>query len=150
MAHVSLGASKFVFSKSFLAYLFVYLWPLPRLSVSDSLSFYTTHFVYFACLIVWFLIIHPSFCMKQKAVWKEHYIGLFQKEAGGLRTYIFEKNPGIFHFFYFTPGNSTQILHPWKFQKFLLDPLEIKAKNQDPWKFHIIFSSSPLEIPPHF
>ena len=68
----------------------------------------------------------------------------------GVEDIHFRKNPGIFHFFYFTPGNSTQILHPWKFQKFLLDPLEIKAKNQDPWKFHIIFSSSPLEIPPHF
>ena len=25
-----------------------------------------------------------------------------------------------------------------------------KAQNQDPWKFHIIFSSSPLEVPLHF
>ena len=42
-----------------------------------------------------------------------------------------------------------------------LQPLEIlqnsvtplgnsKAKNQDPWKFHMIFSSSPLEIPLRF
>ena len=68
---------------------------------------------------------------------------------GGLRIYIFETPPGIFHFFYFTPGNSRQNKPP---------PREIpqicvrslgnsKAKNQDPLKFHIIFSWSPLEIP---
>ena len=70
-----------------------------------------------------------------------------KKQAGGLRTYFFDH--WIFLFIYFTPGNSRQIKAP---------PLEIvqicvtslgnsKTKNQDPWKFHIIFSWSPLDIP---
>ena len=44
-------------------------------------------------------------------------------------------------------------LHPWKFHQIVLDPLDVggsKANNQDPWKFHIIFSWSPFEIPPRF
>ena len=64
-----------------------------------------------------------------------------KNKQGGLRTYFFEKPPGIFYFLNFAPGNSRQSKVP---------PLEIpqifarylgssKAKNQDPWKFHIIF-----------
>ena len=61
------------------------------------------------------------------------------------------ESPWNFSFFYF-----------WKF-KAKLNPLDIpqdcvrslglleipKAKNKDPWKFHIIFYSSPLENPLH-
>ena len=64
-------------------------------------------------------------------------------------TYFFEIRPPPEFFVYLLyPGNSRQIKAP---------PLEIvqicvtslgnsKTKNQDPWKFHIIFSWSPLEI----
>ena len=41
-------------------------------------------------------------------------------------------------------------LHPWNFYKIVLHPLEFQLKNQDQdpsWKFHIIFSGSPFEIP---
>ena len=52
--------------------------------------------------------------------------------GGGLRTYFFERPPGIFHFFILPleiPGKSK--LHPWKLCKPALHPLEIprsKAK----------------------
>ena len=40
----------------------------------------------------------------------------------------------------FTPGSSTKLCYiHWNFMS--------KTKNQDPWKFHIIFSGSPFEIP---
>ena len=49
-----------------------------------------------------------------------------KKQTGGLRTYFIEKPPGIFHFFILPmeiPDKTK--LTPWKFHKFLLDPLEI-------------------------
>ena len=69
--------------------------------------------------------------------------------TGGLRTYFFEKPPGIFHFFYFNPGNSKQNkASSLEIPQNCVISLGIsKAKNQDPWKFHIIFSWPPLEIP---
>ena len=64
----------------------------------------------------------------------------------------FLKTPRNFLFFYFTPGNSRQnktppLEIPQIFVRFLGN---FKANNQDPWKFHIIFSWSPLKIPLHF
>ena len=72
------------------------------------------------------------------------------KRGGWGHTFL--NPPGIFHFFYFSPGNFRQNKAP---------PLEIpqncvtflgnsNTKNQDPWKFHIIFFWSILEIPLHF
>ena len=67
-------------------------------------------------------------------------------ERGGLSTYFFENHPGVFCFFCFTHGNSSQTkFHPWKFQIFVRFLGDSKAKNQDPGKFHI-FSCSSLEI----
>ena len=82
------------------------------------------------------------------------------------KSQIFE-NPGIFHFFYFTSGNSrqnkAQPLAGWIFHKIVLDPLEIpRPKTKTPgnsthiiyflvtlgnstlflinhWKFHMLF-----------
>ena len=53
------------------------------------------------------------------------------------------------------------LLYPWKSQTKQSSPLKIpqnwvrsfgnsKTKNEDPWKFHITFSWSPLEIPLRF
>ena len=40
------------------------------------------------------------------------------------------------------------MLHPWKLCKIALNPLEVpRPKTKTTWKFHIIFSWSPLEIP---
>ena len=66
-------------------------------------------------------------------------------QTEGAKDILFWDSPGIFQF---PPGNSRQNKAP---------PLEIpkvfvrsfgnsKAKNQDPWKLHIIFSWSHLEI----
>ena len=80
------------------------------------------------------------------------YIGLFQKKSkqGGLRIYFFEKLPGIFHYFFFTPGNSRQNkAQPLYIPQNCVRTLgNSKAKNKDPWRFRIIFS--PLEIPLRF
>ena len=72
------------------------------------------------------------------------YNWLFQKiskQGGGLRIYFFDKPPGIFHFFTLPleiPDKTK--LNPWIFHKIVIDSLDI----------HIIFSWSPLQIPPHF
>ena len=55
-----------------------------------------------------------------------------------------------FSFFYFIPtGNSRQnrapLLHPWKFHKFLLDPLEI-PRSKSPWKFNFFFLGHPWKF----
>ena len=87
-------------------------------------------------------------------------IGLFQrksKQGGGFRIYFFDPPPLFpwnFSFFYFTPGKNFR-------QQNKAQPLDIpqncvrflgnsKAKNKDPWKFHIIFSWLSLEIPLRF
>ena len=78
--------------------------------------------------------------------------GLFQKknQTGGLRIYFCENCSGIFHSFTLSleiPDKTK--LNPWIFHTIVL-PRSLrssKAKNKDPWKFHIIFSCSPLAIP---
>ena len=67
--------------------------------------------------------------------------GLFQKRV-----------PWNFSFFYFTPGNSGQNkAQPLDIPQNCVRSLgNFKAKNKDPWKFHIIFSWSPFEIPLRF
>ena len=66
-----------------------------------------------------------------------------KKQTGGLKTYFCEPPPGTFHFSYL----------PLEISNRRVQPLEIirsfgnsKVKNQDHWKFHIIFYGSPLEI----
>ena len=59
----------------------------------------------------------------------------------GVEDILFDKPPGIFHFFTLPleiPDKTK--LNPWIFHKIVIDSLEI----------HIIFSWSPLQIPPHF
>ena len=70
-------------------------------------------------------------------------------KQGGLRTYFFEKPLEFFHFLNFAPGNSRQNKVPTLEipQIFARSLGSSKAKNQDPWKFHILFFWSPLEIP---
>ena len=49
-----------------------------------------------------------------------------KNQTGGLRTYFIETPPGIFHFFILPMEIPEKTkLTPWKFHKFLLDPLEI-------------------------
>ena len=83
--------------------------------------------------------------------------GCFRKKAGQLRSYFFKKNLGFFHFFTLSleiPEKKTK-LHPCKFCKIVLHPLEIpwpkiiKAPLQianptllflvHPWKFCLLF-----------
>ena len=63
-------------------------------------------------------------------------VGLFQKKnQGGWGNTFLNPPPPLS-----SPGNSTKLcLIPWKISK---------TKIQDTWKFHTIFSSSPLEF--HF
>ena len=78
--------------------------------------------------------------------------GLFQKKSkqGGLRIYFLKTSLKFFIF----------LLYPWKFKTKQSSTLDIpqncvrslknsKAKNKDPWKSHIIFSCSHLEIRLH-
>ena len=62
-----------------------------------------------------------------------------------LRTYFFE-NTQEFLKFLLHPGNSWQNKAPPLDipQNCIISLRNSKAKNQDPWKFHIIFSWSPL------
>ena len=61
-----------------------------------------------------------------------------KKKTGNLTTYWFESPPKIFRLFSL----------PLEIVKKCIPSLgNSKTKNQDPWKFHIIFSWSPLEIP---
>ena len=69
---------------------------------------------------------------------------LFQKniKQGGLSTYFLEKSPGIFHFITLPLEipNKTK-LHPWKFHKIMLHPLEITRPKTNTWrKLQIVFS----------
>ena len=77
------------------------------------------------------------------------------KKGGGssLRTQLlFEIKAWNFKFFCFAPGNSGQnkasLLEILQNCVTLLENSE--NKNQEPWKFHMIFSWSPLEIPLRF
>ena len=64
-------------------------------------------------------------------------------------VYTFLKTSLVFFIFYFTPGNSRQDKAPSLeiLQTFVRSLGNSKTENQDPWKFHIIFSWSPLGIP---
>ena len=59
-----------------------------------------------------------------------------------------KKTPRGFRFVTLTLKIAEKMeLYHWKFYKIVLHPLEFQAKNQNPWRFHIIFSGSPFEIP---
>ena len=72
-----------------------------------------------------------------------------KKTSRELRTYFSEKPLEFFIFFTLALEILDKIkLHPWKFHKIALDSLENPRLNgQDPWKFPIIFSWLPVEIP---
>ena len=61
-------------------------------------------------------------------------------------------NTWNFSFSYFTPGNSRQNkAQPLDISQNCVRSLgNSRAKSKDPWKFHIIYSWSPLEIPLYF
>ena len=67
-------------------------------------------------------------------------------------VYTFLITPMEIFIFYFTPGNSRQNKsQPLDTPQNCVRSLgNLKAKNKDSWKFHIIFFWSPLEIPLHF
>ena len=88
-----------------------------------------------------------------KLMYELYSIGLFQNKilTGELRIYFLENHPEIF-IFYYTPENSRQnkaqaLDNPQNSVRSLENSI---AKNKDPWKFHISFLWSPLEIPLHF
>ena len=70
-------------------------------------------------------------------------------QTGGMKACFFDKTPGIFMFVIFTLGNFRENkASPLEILQNCVTPLgSSKAKNQDPWKFHIVFSLSLLEIP---
>ena len=70
----------------------------------------------------------------------------------GVEDILLRKLLWDFSFFYFTPGNSRQNkAQPLDIPQNCVRSLgNSKAKNKDPWKFHIIFSWLPLEIPLRF
>ena len=75
------------------------------------------------------------------------YVKVIYVRGGVEDSYTFLKTPaGIFHFF--TSGNSRQNkARPLNIPQNCVRSLgNSKANNKDPWKFHIIFSCSPLEI----
>ena len=66
-----------------------------------------------------------------------------QWRKGGLRTQaLFEIKAWNFKVSYFTPGNSRQNkASPLEIPQNFVTSLEnYETKNQDPWKFHMIFS----------
>ena len=75
----------------------------------------------------------------------------YSRKKPNMRTYFFENPSGVFHVFTLPleiPDRTK--LHLWKFHKIVLATSlgNLKtSKSQDPWKFHMIFSWSPLEIP---
>ena len=69
----------------------------------------------------------------------------------GAEDILLWKLPGTFHFFTLPleiPDKTK--LNPCIFHKIVRFLTNFKAKKKDPWKFHIIFSWSPLEIPLYF
>ena len=100
---------------------------------------------------------HKGNCLK-KVPSPEIENKLFQqKKSKQLRFWehtFLKKNPGIFRFVTlpFEILQRKQSFIPRKFTEFcdMVTPLgNSNAKNQNPWKFLMIFSGSPLEIP-HF
>ena len=79
-------------------------------------------------------------------------VGYSRKKIKQVEDILFWKNSlGFFIFLLYPWKFQTKQLNPWIFHKIVLDPLEIpRPKEKTPWKFHIIFSCSPLEIPLHF
>ena len=80
--------------------------------------------------------------------------GLFQKKnpkkggGGEVEDIIFLKHQWNFLFFCFTPGNSRQNkAQPLDIPQNCVRSLGNSVENKDPWKFHIIFPWSLLEIP---
>ena len=63
-------------------------------------------------------------------------------------TLFWKKNPGIFRFITLPLEicEKTSFV-PWKFCEMVQHPRNSKVKNQDPWKFHMNFSWTTLEIP---
>ena len=76
-------------------------------------------------------------------IMKFHSLGYSRKknQTGGAEDKLFWKPPWNFLFFYFISGNSRQNKVPPLeiLQNCFRSPGNSKAKNQDPWKFHIIF-----------
>ena len=85
-----------------------------------------------------------------KSVW---FIGLFQKKPNrGSLGYTFlkkKKKPWNFKICHFTFRNSREnkLLSLEILQNFVAPLRNSKVKNEDPWKFHMSFSWTPLEIP---
>ena len=80
-------------------------------------------------------------------------MGYSRKNPNSGWGYTYLKTPWDFLFFYFIPGISDKTkLNPWIFHKIVLATSlgNSKAKNKEPWKFQIIFSWAPLEIPLQF
>ena len=90
------------------------------------------------------------------------FIGLIQVNCFGMGYSRKNTNRGVWgHTFLKKPYNFFCFsLYPWKFQAkqsfthgdfvklYMLNPSEIvRPKNQDPWRFEMDFSQSPLEIP---
>ena len=90
-----------------------------------------------------------QFCSNSSAVTKW---AIPEKIETGVEDMLFWNPWNFSFFFYFTPGNSRQNkAQPLDIPQNCVRSLgNSKAKNKDPWKFHIIFSWSPLEIPLHF
>ena len=65
--------------------------------------------------------------------------------SGELSAYLFI--PGTFLFFSVPLEISDKTKPPWNFGKIMYVTSLRKAKNQDPWIFHMNFSCSLLEIP---
>ena len=65
-----------------------------------------------------------------------------------MRIYFSENPPGIFGYVTSPLEIPEKIsFYPWKFCKIVTPLGNSKVKNQDLWKFHMIFSWTPLEIP---
>ena len=69
-------------------------------------------------------------------------------KKGGLRTYFFEKHPGIFRFFTLPLGIlDKKELHPWTFCEVVWHPLEIlRPKSKTPRNSTWYFLGHPLEF----
>ena len=71
-----------------------------------------------------------------------------KKAKKGVQDIPFWKPPWKFSFIYFTPGNSRQIKAPYLkiVQNCITSLGNSNTNNQDPCKFHIIFSWSPTPV----
>ena len=71
---------------------------------------------------------------------------------GGVKTFVKTALEFLLFFTLSLEIPDKTKLNPWIFHKIVLDPLRrnSRVKNKDSWKFQIIFSWSPLEIPRAF